>query len=366
MPFLAGTFDVTIVDCGHWVRVGMANLRYQPYEFPNLVTVTSKLEFESVIKAFRPEYAIDFIGKGACTRTIQNILRQAGTKYVAHRVAPSPAPRRLLGSPSALPARLLGLARRAHGWLLRAMRNDNALPPDVALLAGSEASDYWTSSARTILWTGSFDYFSLSKLRRKRNGGGDQPRLHDGRFVLFIDDCLSLSMDFPISGRPRPIEPAEYFALLLRTFDHIERSLSIPVVVAAHPDGREVPGYASLFGGRAVLFGVTAELALDCELALTHYSTAVSYPVLLRKPIVALTTERVKHTYQGDAIDNLGRLLRCPVLSMEASAARCDEVLRSAVVDAEAYEKYEKSYVTTIPSDDSNPFEPFVRFATAS
>lgn len=365
MPYLAETFDVTIIDCALWVRVGAAELSYQRYDYQQLVSVSGEVDFEEKIKRHRPKYAIDFIGKGNYTKRIQNILRRAGTKYVAHRIAPSPIPNRLMGSSSTSVAQSLAIFRRGYSWMRRAIRDENPLPPDVALLAGSKSYDYWTSSSSTILWTASFDYFTLKQIQRTRQMGHGIGRPHEGRFALFIDDCLSLSMDYQMTGKCRPIESEEYFRLLLQALGNIEHSLSIPVVIAAHPDGKEIPNYPSLFGNRPVYFDSTGELALDCEVTLTHYSTAVAYPVLLRKPIVLMNTSRLKYTYQGDAINNLSGLLKCPVLSMEKSASDCSRIMVNPIVpDCTAYENYEKSYITTVSNSDTNPLHPFVKFVT--
>jgi hypothetical protein len=258
------------------------------------------------------------------------------------------------------------LLRRASGWLVRAITNANPRAPDIALLAGAKANDYWTSAAGTILWTASPDYFRLKEVQSGRTNGGRTSRLHDGPFSLFIDDCLSLSLDYAITGRLRPIEADEYFHLLLRTFESIEAALALPVVVAAHPNGRDLENYASYFGGRTVYFGATAALTVDCELALTHYSTAVAFPVLLRKPIVLLNAQRLKHTYQGEAIENLASLLNCPVVVMDAQTTRETLNRMPLTVDEAAYERYEKNYITTVRSPDTHAFEPFVRSAAGA
>jgi hypothetical protein len=365
MPYLSETFDVTVIDCTTWVRVGIANLKYEKYAYNNLITVMGESDFKAAIIKLQPIYAIDFIGKGNYTRTIQNVLRRAKIKYVAQRITPSPLPNRLQGSQFTSFANSVAIFRRVFHWLLRSISNKNPLPPDIALLAGSKAKDYWTSSSKTILWTGSTDYFTLKELKRTREMSGGKTNIQKGRYVLFIDDCLPLSMDYKITGRSRPIEPNEYFELLLRTFANIEKILSIPVIVAAHPSGKEIPNYASLFGGRTVYFNATAELALDCEIALTHYSTAVAYPVLLRKPIVILNAQSLGNTLQGNFIENMHRLLNCPVLFMESNFTCCEEIItKSTLVDEEAYDDYEKSYITNGCNSDTHPFQVFVKFTT--
>lgn len=354
MPYLGRPFDVTIVDCVRWVRSG-AEVSFTRYPYEPLVTVEDGGAFDRALAQVAPAYAVDFISKGPYTRVMQDALRRAGVIYVAQRIAPSPLP---AARPMASLARGLTLARRVWGWTRRALADANPRSPDVALLAGSDANDYWTAAAGTVLWTSAPDYFRLRDVQRSRADNGGSPT-HPKPYALFIDDCLALSLDYAITGRPRPIEPDAYFARLRATFDRIEASFSIPIAIAAHPNGRDIPDYASRFGSRAVYFGATASLSIDCVVALTHYSTAVSYPVLLRKPIVILNARALRGTYSGDAADTLAALLRCPVLSMDGT----DAAPAIPQVDEEAYAAYETRYITTRRSDDCHPFEPFVRFA---
>jgi len=366
MPYLADTFDVTIIDCANWVRVEMEKLTYKKYDYNNLITVMGETDFKAAINKLKPMYAIDFTGSGPHIRTIQNILKRTRTKYVAQRLTPCPLPSMLPRSPFMSFTQSVAIFRRAYRWMFRAISNKNPLPPDIALLAGSRAKDYWTSSSKTILWTGSTNYFTLKELQRIRETGSAKINIQKSKFVLFIDDCLSLSMDYKITDHSRPIESDEYFDLLLQTFANIEEILSIPIIIAAHPNGKEIPDYASLFGGRAVYFNATAELSLDCEIALTHCSTAVAYPVLLRKPIVILNAQNLQNTFHGNQIDIMHRLLKCPVLFMESDFSCCEKIITKAMVmDKSAYDDYEKSYIINGCSSDTNPFQGFVRFATS-
>jgi hypothetical protein len=365
MPYLSTAFDVTIIDCANWVRVAMIDLIYKRLRYSKLVTVMGEADFKSVIAELRPMYAIDFTGSGPHIRPIQNILRRANAKYVVQRITPSPLPNGRPGTRPASFAQSISVIRRGFRWMLRAMTNRNPLPPDIALVAGSRAIDHWTSSSKTILWTGSTDYFTLKNMQQTRSRGDEQRVKQKERYALFIDDCLSLSMDYEMTGQSRPIEPDEYFGLLLQAFSNIEKRLSMPIVIAAHPSGRDMPQYASLFGGRTVHFNATAELSLDCEIAMTHFSTAVAFPVLLRKPIVILHAQTLRNTHQGRFIDNLHQLLRCPVLFMDAHEPGCENgIAQSVSVNEEAYDEYVKNYIINTTSSDTNPFQPFVRFAT--
>lgn len=365
LPYLSESLDVTILNCGNWVRIGMGDVSFQAHPYEESETASDPEEFAAIIERLKPRYALDFISKGPYTRVIQDILRKHGTEYVAQRIAPSPLPPLRADSPRGAIAHSVALARRGCGWLVRQVNNANPFPPDIAVLAGTEAGDYWTSASRKVVWTGSIDYFRLKAEEQARVAGLPGHRFHDGPFALFIDDCLSLSLDYAITGQPRPIEPDEYFPLLRQTFHHVEAALSLPVVIAGHPNGREVSDYRALFGDRPVHFEATASLAVDCAIAFTHYSTAVAYPVLLRKPIVFLNSVKLTHQYPGHAVDNMAKLLSRPVLMMEAGCDACRRVLAIAsTVDDGAYQRYERRYIVTERSSDTHHFESFVRLAT--
>lgn len=365
VPCLSETFDVDVIDCTRWVRSGTTPVAFQRHAYPHFFSTADLGGLAELLAVQRPAYAIDFIGKGPFTRAIQRALRQLGIRHVAQRISPVPLPHQLDGLAAIRLASIGAFARRGAHGLVRMLRNQHAHPPDVALLAGEESMDHWTSAARTILWTASPDYFTLRALQRVRNGTSRRFKVAREPFALFIDDCLALSPDYALTGHAPPIRAATYFSMLTRSLNDLEDRLGLPIVIAAHPNGKEIPKYAELFGGRAVHFGATAELALECTVAVTHYSTAVSYPVLLRKPIIVLNAQCLRHTRQGHYIATVAKLLNARVVFMDAESPAVWDLGLLSRVDEDAYAAYERRYITTDRSDDESPFDVFTRFATA-
>jgi hypothetical protein len=112
-----------------------------------------------------------------------------------------------------------------------------------------------------------------------------------------------------------------------------------------------------------VHFGATCELSFDCTAALTHYSSAVNYPVMLRKPINTITFDALKAASQGlfaDSIsDTLGRTI------IDLSANRDDEAIRKAIlapVREAAYADYMANYIVNVDNPGTNPFENLVDY----
>ena len=70
--------------------------------------------------------------------------------------------------------------------------------------------------------------------------------------------------------------------------------MGLPVVIAAHPRaGYAQAGYSGpdYFGGRTLVSGQTLPLIFDSALVLTHYSTAVNFAVMARKPLLLLASD---------------------------------------------------------------------------
>ena len=61
--------------------------------------------------------------------------------------------------------------------------------------------------------------------------------------------------------------------------------------------------FLRVFGGRELLQGETARLVNDSSLVIAHYSYAVNFAVLYRKPLIFLTTDELKASFRRPAIE---------------------------------------------------------------
>jgi hypothetical protein len=84
-----------------------------------------------------------------------------------------------------------------------------------------------------------------------------------------------------------------YFRDLNAYFDYIEKSYDVKVVIAAHP---KAYSYKDInpFNGREIVFNKSCELIKDSQFVLTHHSTAISFAILFRKPIVFLNSFEIR------------------------------------------------------------------------
>jgi len=180
---------------------------------------------------------------------------------------------------------------------------------------------------------------------------------------LFIDGCIALASDYTLLGISPPVEPESYHALLRQAFDRLEQTTGLQVVVAAHPNGKEIEGYASLFGERPVYFDMTAELCSQSALVLAHTSTALSYAALWTKPLMILTSQTLDKSHLGSAIRETRQLFQCPLLFMESPdtkyASACKQ---SREVNAGAYRSYIDNYIANDEVAEDAPWQAFTNF----
>ena len=158
----------------------------------------------------------------------------------------------------------------------------------------------------------------------------------DYEFAVFLDEYEPYHPDRDLLKNYSGVLPENgeyYFSELNSFFDSFENLYKIPVIVAAHPKSNYVTD--NEFGKRSVIFGRTKELICSerCRLVLTHKSTAVSYAVFTRKPIVFLDVESGELGYRS-GIHNLANQLSGRVVTAEQAASgrflQLDELNRAS------------------------------------
>lgn len=356
---LALHFDMVVADCMAWLIPSDRHPAFSEKKSATIRKVDSQKAFAALVQGVAPDFVLDFVGRGPYTRMFQAECRKVKARYITHHLAPVPT-----GSSAATPWSSLfsspaQFALKALRHIGRRLANKHPDPPDVSLLAGRKSANPWVMSARKIVQTATPGYFELKKARLEwdTNTAARRDLPEDG-YILFIDDCLALSFDFHLGHFSRIVDARSYFELLRGFFDRLERLTGLPVVIAAHPNGREYPGYEALFKGRQLYDNRTAWLSCGCVCALTHYSSAINFPVILRKPVALLTFDRLHAAPQGRVVEIIASTLQRPILDL-SQQAEDGSMLSQLLAPAEeaAYASYEADYIVNTSTPGANPFE---------
>ena len=116
---------------------------------------------------------------------------------------------------------------------------------------------------------------------------------HSQKFAVLLDTSgPAFPDDFSQTARKSTCTTAIWYPALAKFFDKLEADTGVSVEVAGHYKSTHPP-IAACFGNRAVHYGRTLELVRDCEFALTRESTAVSYSVIFRKPVIFIYSDEI-------------------------------------------------------------------------
>ena len=132
-----------------------------------------------------------------------------------------------------------------------------------------------------ILDVPSFDYgLHLRAMNEKEEADHSQN-------VVFLDDGGPLHRDQFIFNTPFPCTQEEYFYNLNSFFRLVEKKFGYSVVVASHPRV-DYEKMGNPFEGRKIVQGETPKWVKNSNFVLSYCSTAVSFAVINKKPVVFL------------------------------------------------------------------------------
>ena len=162
------------------------------------------------------------------------------------------------------------------------------LKPGYLASCGEEVINFFSDSLNEktkIIKTCSYD-FVLSKLVEKR--------IIDEKYIVFLDEYIINHPDFKILNKKIDKEKL-YYQELNKFFNFIEKKFKFKVVIASHP--RADLEYNKIkFPKHNVFIGNTPQLMKYSEGCITHASTSVNFAVIFEKPILFITTNRMKRS----------------------------------------------------------------------
>lgn len=218
--------------------------------------------------------------------------------------------------------------------------------PSIIVVGGSRSIPPSSSRAGLLplLYAHQLDYDKYLSLR---SGEGASVAAQEFREVaVFIDHNPVSDSDYDIYGCQPPCTEDRYYPALCAFFAEIERKLGLEVVIAAHPKTSRDERAAVLFEGRRVFHGKTDRLISGCSLVINHYSTAVNFAVLFRKPLVFLTSDQLDNGYmEGRMTLAMAECFGKIPINIDGNIAV--DWNRELEVDEKRYEAYQEAYIKT-------------------
>lgn len=332
--------NIIIFDCLPWIRKKVIPNNFQ-YLSLDVITIKDYIDFKKNLTKLKCDFLIDFIGFHKQTKYIQKCCKTNKILYISQSLYPIPTPivrsnafKSLIYSPRATINKIYSLIKRL-------IFNQIPLDPDISLLVGDLSVNHLNINSRHILFTTSQSWYDIEIEKKLISLKNAYPK----NYILFIDDCISQSIDFVLTDQKSIISPSEYYILLNNFFNKIEEELSMPVIIAGHPNGKDIEHYANFFNSRNVFFDSTASLTINADIILTHYSTAINYAILSKKRIILMNFDRLQKSYQGLILQNIAKILNCKIIEIDKPLKLSREFLITPINET-SYKLFVKNYIS--------------------
>jgi hypothetical protein len=166
-------------------------------------------------------------------------------------------------------------------------------------------------------------------------------------YCVFLDGYLPYHPDFKMMRLPQ-LDPYNYYTSLNKFFEWIEHTYKIKVVIAAHPKSNYEDKKS--YGDRMIIKNKTAELVQHAEFVLLHASTAISFAVLFKKPLVFINTNAIKAIYYYThylTIIYFSELLKASYVNVEEDFNN----VNISPINENAYAQYKYNFLTNPQSE---------------
>lgn len=154
-----------------------------------------------------------------------------------------------------------------------------------------------------------------------------------------------------ITGEDHLFTSEVWYPALVGFFNFLESSTGVKVEVAGHYKSA-FPAIAPCFGNRAVYYGKTREMVRKSEYAITITSTAISYTVLFKKPVIFIYSNQLKDSRNPmDNIRGLAAMLGTKPVNIDEWPNDIGSLLK---VNQDRYGAYERAVLSSDPTRRPN------------
>jgi hypothetical protein len=343
---LSNHFNLRIFDCTSWLLPKAFKTRgNKVLHHPSRVEIFSLLD---LIKSIKSDggFVLDFVGQFSPKSILMfAVFQKRKIRIVVMDSGAYPAPDIFVAPRSNF--KKIFDALKHGGFMLHLMARINQLlikilpnqRPYIAFVSG----DAWRTESRFLsaekkILAHSFDY---EVFRRMKDGTDNSYGIADKPYAVYLDENITGHEDNAEMGLAAPASSDKYYPSLARFFDRYESVSGHGIIIAGYPGGG--CKLNNQFGDREVYYNQTALLVKNASIIFAHASTAISYAVLWKKPIVFLTSEQILKSWYQPWIEAPKIFLKAPLINIDSSTSF--SLSDFPFVNLLSYDQYEKTFI---------------------
>ena len=165
-------------------------------------------------------------------------------------------------------------------------------------------------NAKKIIKAHTYDYDIFLKSKNKTS------ILHKEPYAVFLDQYLPFHPASIFRKEKSLVTSENYYFSLNDFFKNFEDKTGLEDVFAAHPRSRYDLYSKYLYGRKYHLFK-TSELVKNSKIVLLHTSTSISFAILYNKPLIFLTSNEYKKSFDDFRINSYSRTMNSLLFNID-------------------------------------------------
>ena len=211
----------------------------------------------------------------------------------------------------------------------------------IAVGENSINNGYPVDKNTEVLWIHTLDYDLYLKEK-------DVP-CFEKPIAVFLEDYFPSDPEPVMLCSKFPFDPDNYYETLNNFFNIIEEKTGLEMVIGGHPRCA-CENTSDYFKGRKYIRGKTINLVKECQLVLTHCSTAVNFANLFYKPVIFMAYSDLDKTYEYYWAREMARWFgKRPVFIDKDNNF---DPKKELIVNKRQYDIYRQAYIKTEHSED--------------
>jgi hypothetical protein len=212
---------------------------------------------------------------------------------------------------------------------------------DYVFYAGKIGKDLSSRiSKKKIISYHSFDYNSF--LKNTKNYANNYRKTKKDQ-ITFVDNNLLYHPDYKYHSANAPVTK-DYYKILNKFLDFIENKFNINLLVALNPKS-DFHLVKKLYPNRRMYINQTHKLIAKSKAVILHQSTTLGLAIILKKPVIFITTNELNKSWYKNLIYEQARILSCKVFNIDSKNDVNLIDLDNLKYPKELYKKYFINYV---------------------
>lgn len=336
IDILKKNFTVNIIDVTAWINKDFWNAySKETYKNKELVVISCKEDFLKFVSNIDTAIVLDFMPYNGRTHWIRKILKNKNCIFVNRSLNKAPRPKKNFFK--FLFKLIFEPFRSIHKWykILLHEYYKRQYIPDIFLFGGLASSS--DSKAKNKIGVHSMDYDIYLNIKNK-------PKNNTDSYAVFLDEDMIYHPEHHQLNYEPPATEAKYYPTLiqfLKKFE-IENGLKVKFALSPKSYNKNLP---NLLKDIDYSIGNTAELVKNSKAVLLHCSTAMSYGILFKKPIIFLTTDELLKSWIGPRIEVLASILKSRPINMSNNLNNNLKINNLLRIDEKVYKNYLDLYL---------------------